>query len=287
MILDVPVFTLVFIRMLVAGVFLTITGKCFKQLQPIAGKDRKWFLLMATMEPFVYFVGETFGMKLTASPSLSAVIVATIPIFGLIGGRVFAHERISYKSALGICVTLPGICMVIFGKWGMSLSPEGGSGGETMWAGIALLFLAVFSAVAYSVIVKRIAQTYNAFTVTTYQMSLGALYFLPFVLFFDLPSLPTGGFLLSWNFWYPILMLAVFCSGFAFILYVNALKVLGVTLTSTFNALIPIATAAFSFLTGVETFNGIQVAGIAVVVCGVIMSQLHTPTHSHSLTRRS
>lgn len=284
--LGVPVFTLVFIRMLVAGVFLIVVGKLSGQIQHIAKGDFKWFLLMATMEPFVYFIGETFGMKLTSSPSLSSVIIASIPIFGLLGGRILAHERISLKSTLGICITLPGLCMVILGQIGFNLLPAQGSGGSNMGAGVALLFLAVLSAVAYSVIVKRIAQTYNAFTVTTYQMSLGAVYFLPFALIFDLPHL-NEGFLVTWDFWYPLLMLAIFCSVVSFIFYIKALRILGVTLSSTFNALIPIVTAIFCYFTGVETFNWIQVAGIIIVVAGVILSQWHAPKTAHSRTKRS
>lgn len=270
---NVPVFTLICTRMVVAGFFLFAFGVLFKKLQRLHKEDVKWVLMMAFMEPFLYFIGETFGMKLTASPNISSVIVSSIPIFALLGGILFFKERPSLLNMVGILVTLPGLCLVVFGKWGLTSSASFETPRATLWAGIALLFLAVFSAVGYSIIVKKISAKYNAYTITTWQMSLGALYFLPFMCFIDIPENPLMGFISDILFWKPIFMLSILCSCVAFVLFITVIKELGVTRTNIFDALIPIVTLAACLLMGVETISWWQGVGVVVVVCGVILAQ--------------
>lgn len=270
---NVPVFTLVCTRMVVAGFILFTFGVLFKKLQCLHKEDVKWVLLMAFMEPFLYFIGETFGMKLTASPNISSVIVSSIPIFALLGGIFFFKEKPSLLNMVGILVTLPGLCLVVFGKWGLTSAASFDTPSSTLWAGIALLFLAVFSAVGYAIIVKKISAKYNAYTITTWQMSLGALYFLPFMCFIDLPGSPLIGFISDIQFWKPIFMLSILCSCVAFVLFITVIKELGVSRANIFDALIPIVTLAACLLMGVETITWWQGIGVVIVVCGVILAQ--------------
>ena len=73
-----PVFTIVFIRLVLASaVFITIL-KLQKKLQHIERADYKDFLLLAFYEPFLYFIGEDFGLKYVDA-SFAAVIIALIP----------------------------------------------------------------------------------------------------------------------------------------------------------------------------------------------------------------
>ena len=74
-----PVFTIVFIRLVLASaVFITLL-KLQKKLQKIAREDYKDFFLLAFFEPFLYFIGEDFGLQ-QVDASFAAVIIALIPI---------------------------------------------------------------------------------------------------------------------------------------------------------------------------------------------------------------
>jgi drug/metabolite transporter (DMT)-like permease len=273
----VPVFFLIFTRISLAALILFVFGKITGVIQRIKNKkDVLWFMGLALMEPFFYFTGEAYGVKLTASPNLSSVIVSSIPIFGLIAGITFYREKVTLRNIVGIILTLPGLMMVVLGKWGLELGTPAGLPGTNMTAGIMFLFMAVFSAVGHTVILKRITMSYNAYTITFYQHVLGAVYFLVPVLFFDLKRTNVSLFLTDWNFWYPIIMLSVLCSSVAFLLFTTAIKELGVTRTNTFAAIIPIVTAAAGFMLGIETLNWIQITGILIVVTGVILSQLRS-----------
>ena len=58
-----PVFTIVLIRLIIGAIFLLLTLRLFNKLEPLKRKDIKDFILLAIGEPFIYFIGEDFGLK--------------------------------------------------------------------------------------------------------------------------------------------------------------------------------------------------------------------------------
>jgi len=264
--LGMPVYALVFLRMVIASVILLTFTLLTKQLELPEKKDIKWFLLLAFAEPFLYFIGETFGMKLTGSSTLCSVIIATIPIFSMMFAMMVFQERVSKSNMTGIFLTIPGICLVVFEhEFGKVEHP----------AGLAMMFLAVFSAVAYSLVIKRLANKYSSITLTTWQHLLGAIYFMPLFFSFDYQTVQTLSF--TWDLIRPLLFLAVFCSCLCFFLYINTVRVLGISRTATFTSLIPVVTAIGAFLLGEETLPARKILGIAIVVTGLILSQYIRP----------
>ena len=258
----VPVYALVFFRMAIAGALLLAFTLATRQLEMPRRKDLKWFLLLALAEPFLYFIGETFGMKLTASPTLCSVVIATIPIFSMVFAMSVYREKVSKPNMAGIFLTLPGICIVVF---------ENGFGRIEHPAGMAMLFVAVFSAVGYSLVVKKLADKYNSITINTWQHVVGALYFLPLFFSMDYQTVKTLPF--TWELVRPILLLAIFCSCLCYYLFINTIRELGVSRTSTFTSLIPVITAVGAFLLGAENLPVQKIVGIAVVVTGLVLSQ--------------
>jgi drug/metabolite transporter (DMT)-like permease len=256
------IFTFVFFRMLIAGVALLIFSLIGKKLEKIERKDIKWFLLMVFFEPFIYFIGEVYGIKATNSPTLSSVIIATIPIFALISAQIFYKEKISGWNIFGVIITIPGIGMMVF-KDG-SLSAE-------YWWGIALLFMAVLGSVGYTTTAKKLTEKYNSYTITTYQFIIGAIYFLPLFLIFGLDSFSSHFF--RSEVLIPLISLAILCSSVSFLFYVKSLQHIGITRTSIFTSLIPAVSAFGAYIYGHETFTAIQIIGISVVVLGVIITQ--------------
>ena len=259
----IPVFTFLFIRLALAGTLLFAFAKLTGKLQPIAKKDVKFLILMAFFEPFIYFIGETYGIKATDSAVLSAVIIATIPIASLFVEKMFYKVPYTIYKVFGTAITLPGIVMVIM-KNGESTSVD------HYW-GIALLFLAVAGATGYSSVVRKLSGNYNSITITTYQFVIGAAFFLPFFLGWGLDGVNST--LFSTEVMVPLLSLAVLCSCVAFLFWVNAIKNLGMTRTNIFSALIPAVSAVGAAMLGQEEITLMSVIGIAVVTAGVIIAQ--------------
>ena len=259
----IPVFTFLFIRLAIAGTLLFAFAKLTGKLQRIARKDIKYLILMAFFEPFIYFIGETYGIKATNSAVLSAVIIATIPIASLFVEKIFYNVQYTIFKVFGTAITLPGIVMVIM-KNGESTSVD------HYW-GIALLFMAVAGATGYSSVVRKLSGNYNSLTITTYQFVIGAAFFLPFFLGWGLDGVNST--LFSSEVMVPLLSLAVLCSCVAFFFWVNAIKDLGMTRTNIFSALIPAVSAVGAAMLGQEEITLMSVIGIAVVTAGVIIAQ--------------
>ena len=259
----IPVFYFVFVRILMAGVILFLFNTAYARIKRIQKQDLGKFLLLAFFEPFIYFICETYGLRETGSPTISAMIIATIPIFSIAAGRIFFKERITGVNIIGVLLSLVGIVMVAMAH---------GNLGENFIWGIVLLLIAVIAEVGHASITKSLAGNYSSQIIVMYQFLIGSVYLLPLFIWKGL-----GGFnaelYFSADVWYPLICLAALCSSLAFSLWVSTIKNLGVAKSSIFSALIPVAAALIAWILGHEHMNSRQWIGIAISTVGVILSQ--------------
>lgn len=269
--LGIPIFYFVFVRIFMAGVILFLFNTAYARIKRIQRKDLPKFMLLAFFEPFIYFICETFGLKLTGSPTISAMVVATIPIFSIGAGIMFFKEKINAVNMLGIMLSLVGIVLVAMAK--------GETGEHFIW-GIVLLLIAVIAEVGHASMTKSLAGNYCSQTIVMYQFLIGSVYLLPLFLWKGL-----DGFNIKTYFtpevWYPITCLAVLCSSLAFTLWVSTIKNLGVAKSSIFSALIPVAAAIIAWILGHELLNHRQWIGIAISTLGVVLSQYNSKSKVH------
>ncbi len=253
---------LIFCRMVISAIFLTLVIKISRRAQKIDRKDYSQFLLMAVFEPLLYFLGESYGMKLV-TPTTGAVIVSTIPLLAPVAAWLIFREKISWIKIAGIAVSFTGVLLVLLGKdLKLVASPKG----------VALMMVAVLSAVSYSLIIAKLAMKYKPLTIVQIQSILGASLFLPIFLFTDLKE--TMHIQLSWEVVLPLLFLAIFPSSLSFIFFTAAVREIGITRANVFTNFIPVFTALFSFFIWNETFTGTKLIGIPVVLTGLMLAQL-------------
>jgi drug/metabolite transporter (DMT)-like permease len=253
--------SLVFLRLLIASPVLLLVSASLRRLQCIRRQDLPYFLILALFEPFLYFMGESFGMQ-RVSPTLGSVIVATIPLFTPVAASFFYHERFTKFNLAGIIISMLGVLMVMAGEMSLSGSTFGGS---------LLMFLAVFAAVGYSVLVIKLSGTYNSFSIVSWQNTVGMLYFLPLFMIFELDH--TRQIQWTSSVIIPLLELALFGSALAFVFFTYSIKRLGMTRSTVFSNLIPVFTTLFSFLILKEEITGLKIAGIGVVIGGLLLTQ--------------
>ena len=261
--LEIPIFYFVFVRILLAGIDLFIFNAATIKVTGIQKRDWPKFLMLSFCEPFIYFICETYGLKATGSPTLSAMIIATIPIFSIGAGIIFFREKINAINIGGILLSLVGIVMVAMAK---------GSLGENFIWGIVLLLIAVISEVGHASFTKKLSGSYPSQIIVMYQFLIGSIFLLPLFIWKGLDNFDPSVYL-SVNAWHPILCLAILCSSLAFTLWVGTIKTLGVAKSSIFSALIPVAAALIAWLIGRESLDTRQWIGIAISAIGVIMSQ--------------
>jgi len=257
-----PPITTIFLRLVLSTVLLMGGLAVFKKIERIKRKDAGLFLLSALFNPFLYFIGENFGLKYT-SPSISAVVIATIPLFTPVAAYFIIKERISWLNIAGIALSFLGVLLMLINRdMTFNASP----------AGIGFLFFAVISAVIYTSFLKRLTRWYGPFTIIAWQNLIGVFYFLPVFLIMDLKEflsiMPDGNTIAA------LIQLSVFASTFAYVLFTIGVKKIGVSRTNVFANLIPIFTAIFSYFILSEHFSVNKVAGILVVILGLLLSQI-------------
>lgn len=261
----IPVEYIVFVRIFIATVFLFILNLVAGRKMTLKKKDIPLFLVVALFEPLIYFVCETYGIRMTASPTYSSLIVASSPIFSVIVGVLVFKERFSFLNLAGIIVCLCGIVMVTMSS---------GAVGKAFWLGMVLLVVAVLSEVGNASITKILAGRYEPQVIVMYQFLFGSVYLLPLFLTKGMENFSAEVYF-AWDVWKPVLCLAIFCSGIAFSLWANTIKYLGVAKSSIFMSTIPVVTAVAGWLLGQEFLTRMQWTGIFVSCLGVTLSQLN------------
>ena len=260
--LDIPVTYFVFVRILLAGFVLFLLNAASGRIAKIKRKDLPKFLLLAFFEPFIYFICESYGVKETGSPTLSAMIIATIPIFSIGAGMLFFKERVNAVNVAGILLCLGGIVLVVMSK---------GALGRHFIFGVVLLLIAVLSEVGHASVTKSLSGNYTSQVIVMYQFLIGSVYLLPLFIFKGLDGFSAR--YLSAEVWYPLICLAVLCSSLAFSLWVSTIKRLGVAKSSLYSALIGVVAAIVAWILGHESLNLRQFIGITISAVGVVLSQ--------------
>lgn len=232
------------------------------KLQKMEPAHLKYFMLLAFFEPFLYFIGESHGL-LYVSSTMGAVVIATIPVFSPIAGYVFFGERLTWINLAAIIFSFAGVLLIIF---------DGGFSFHAPLAGMMLLFLAVVSAIGYSTVLRKIPHHYNAFNIIMYQNIIGAFYFLPVVLIFDISSFSMAA--VTARSFEALLMLAIFASTFAFILFTYGVRQVGIIKANIWVNAIPMFTALIAWMVLDEVLTIQKMTGIAVVIGGVMLTQI-------------
>ena len=253
--------TIIFIRLIISTLFLFSVMFLTRSFTLIRRKDLLLLAASSVMNPFLYFLMENYGLKYS-SPAIAAVIISTIPVFSPIPAYFIFKERLTWYNFAGIAISFAGILLMLIAP-GFSFASNP--------LGILFLFGAVVSALIYSVTLKKLSAGYSPLTIISWQNLTGILLFLPFFLVFELKK--TLAVPLTYDIISSFLFLALLASSLAYVFFVKSVKALGITKANIFANLIPIVTAVFSFILLGEVFTIRKVAGILVVIAGVLLSE--------------
>ena len=254
--------TIVLFRLIISCALLFSVSKLTRKLQKIKPEDLKKFILLAFFEPFLYFMGESYGL-LYVSSTVAAVIVATIPLFTPFAAWYFYKERLSGANITGLLVSFIGVSVVVLNRsLELTASP----------LGVSLVFLAVLSTVGYASILKGLAGRYNTFSIIAWQNFFGMFMFLPFWLFIDLKDFLQTPF-------HPqafgaIVKLAIFASTLAFVFFTYSVRNLGINRTNAFVNVIPIFVAILAYFILDEILTLQQMIGITITITGLFLAQI-------------
>src|SRR3954468_15171699 len=255
---DLPPVSFVAIRFIIAVAVLLAISVGRVRLLP---RDRGDFKLLAWTGVLMFCVNYAllFWAELYVSSGLSAVLQATIPIFGM----VFAHyvipsEPLRGARIAGALVALGGVAVIC-----SRLLDFGGV--LAFWGGVAIVFGAASAAFSNVVLKARAIQLAPAM-IAAWQMIFGLV-----------PLIVTGLILEGNPLRFHWTTRAVFClfylaipgSAVAFLLLYWLLPRMSVTNLQTISFITPPGAVLFGWLLGGESFNLWSLIGGALILAGV------------------
>ena len=262
-------FCLIFFRFFTAALFFVFllrkTG-----LPEMTRKNVKSLILLAIMQPGLYFTFETIGLQYTSATKTS-LIIATIPVVVLLLSSIFLKERIRRINTIGITLSLAGVALLVFGGHGQTNL-------QGMLIGDLMILGAVFSASIYMIMTRRLGQSISPVQITGIQIILGAVLFFPTFLW-DLPKL-------HWNeirmdSIIAVIGLTLFATIGAFLCYNYALTKIPAARAAVCINGIPLVTVFGAWILLGETLSLLQFAGGGIVLISVFLAN-HTPKSAHT-----
>ena len=253
--------TIIFVRLVISSALLFALIRLLGIPARFDRKDYPLLLFSAIFNPFLYFLCENYGLKFT-SPTVSAVIIATIPVFSPLIGFLLFREKLTRLNIAGVAVSFSGVILMLITRH-MSLAADP--------KGIMFLFGAVFAALFYSASLRKLTMKYSSLVIVATQNLIGIFFFLPFFLIYEVKqavAVPINAEIIS-----SILLLSVLASSVAFVFFAQSIKVLGISKANIFSNLIPVFTATFSFILLSESFSLQKIGGIILVIGGVYMTE--------------
>lgn len=263
------IFTIIFLRLLFSSILMGPILLLFYRQYAIHLRHIKILALLSFFEPFLYFIGETFGLQ-RVSPTITALVISTIPVFTAISVFFVYKIKLLKINVFGIIVSFLGVFFLIFGK-DLVCSVD--------MIGLLFLFLAVFSAVCYGLILTKVVKEVHPIWITALQNIISLFLFLPLIIIFGKPIrqeiTPLYSFISpQLELWGSLTILAVFCSTLAFVFYAIGVKNIGVAKSNVFTNIIPIFTAIASFILLNEAMTANKIIGMIVIIVGVALAQL-------------
>lgn len=216
-------------------------------------------LLLAFLNNALPFTLFGWGQTHIAS-GLAAILNATTPIWGVVVAHLFTEdERLTPRKLAGVVLGFGGVALMI----GPSLLSNLGS---SALAQVACVTASLSYALA-AVWARRFRrQKLSPMTVTTSQLSAGAILMLPLMLVVDRPwALPMPP-LAAWG---SILALAVVCSAFGYVLYFRLIDRAGATNALLVTLLVPPVAILLGSLFLAEVLAPHDFAGLALIALGL------------------
>jgi drug/metabolite transporter (DMT)-like permease len=241
---------LITMRVAIASLFLLpflIRSRSVHILRERAGSLMVLALLNSAL-PFCLFAFAT----LTLTAGFTAVINAVAPLFTALVALIWLRETLGRVAVLGLLLGLVGVVLLVWDKLEFT--------GNAVSMGIAAAMLASLSYGVAANFIKVKLGGIGSVQLAAGSQIMSTLFLLPLCVWLwpaQMPSLQS---------WLAVLVLGVFCTGIAYILFFRLMGRLGPTRAITVTFLVPLTAMLFGAL-----FLGERVSAQMLVGCGLIL----------------
>lgn len=245
---------LVEVRVAVAAAALMALVVARRQLGEFKGR---WIALtmlgaLNTAVPFALYAYATR----TVPAGFSAVLNATVPLFGAVLGGLFFHEKLGASRALGLCIGFVGVIVLV----APDLSLDGGpSAIAAALAGSLMYALSAFLTRKLFVSVPSLVIAAGSLVASAALLLVPSLFLWP-------PAMPSAAA------WGSTLALALLCTAIGYILYFRLLERAGATGAMAVTYLIPLFGMVWGALFLAEPITIPMLVGCAFILAGVAVT---------------
>ena len=242
-------------RLAIGAVLLLAACFIVKGGLHIQKQDARHVFIAGAVGMSLYFTIENLGTGLT-SASFSSLIMATVPIFGMVGDRLVFGSKITPLKVVCILVSILGVYLLVCGE-PMGVSP----------LGLAAMFAAAILWAFYIVYTKKLFDKYDLLTLLTGLFVSGVIVQIPLtVISQGITHAPTTitpmGVLVT-------IATAILCIIIGQFGYVYAIGHLSPTVVSAFENVLPVTTVVLSIFIFGKMLTGLQIIGAFLIMISV------------------
>lgn len=265
--LDGRLFDLLSYRFVISSIILLAMWALKIIKLDFKGKDLRPLLIMAALQPGLYFVFETMGIDRVAT-SETGLILAMFPIVTTVFGVFFLKERVTAKHWGFIFLSVMGVIMI---------NAIGYKPGDSTNLGRFFLMMAVLIGSAFNMLSRRLSTKFTPVERTMSMMLMGALMFSAASFYTHIKAGTMSLYLPSLfkpEFAFPILYLSIGCSLMAFFFVSFSSTHLEMSKTSVLGNTNTLVAVLAGVLILKEPIYWYHAVGGAIILAGVIGASL-------------
>jgi drug/metabolite transporter (DMT)-like permease len=260
-------FQLLGYRFIVAAVILTVLAAFGLIKIRLTAAKLKGMMVVALLQPVLYFLGETFGVKLTSATE-SGILIALVPIAVSICSVWLLKERLAASKWVAIAVCVAGVVLIVLAK--------GFDAGGGEMTGVLSLLGAIVAAGFYTPLSRKVSRQSTPMEITFVMMWVGAIVFNAIGIASEAVSAHKSGLHFAYfdQFANPAVLaeiayLGILSSIVAFFCLNYALSRLESTVVGTFTNLVPVITVFAGVVIGGESLLPLQCVGAVLILAGI------------------
>ncbi len=248
------------VRVLIASLFL-LPILLWRGLGPQLARHWKKVFLVGVLNSAIPFACFAYAL-LSITTGLSAILNATVPLFGALIAWVWLKDRPGGLRILGLLIGFLGVALLAWDK--ASFKPDA-SGLSSGWAVLACLLATLCYGIAASYTKRYLGGLPALVTATgsqlgaTVGLALPALWLWP-------QRMPSA------TAWLSLVWVGVLCTGLAYILYFRLIENVGPARSLTVTFLVPVFAVIYGVLFLHEAVSAWMLLCAAIIICGTALS---------------
>ena len=248
------------VRVAIAALFL-LPIVWLRGLLPVLGKNWKRIFFIGLLNSGIPFACFSFAL-LSITTGLSAILNATVPMFGALIAWFWLKDRPTPSRMLGLLIGFAGVALLAWDK--ASFKPDA-SGVAPAWAVLACLLACICYGISASYTKRYLSGLPPLVTAAgsqigaTLGLALPALWLWPA----RMPGISA---------WLALLAVGVVCTGIAYILFFRLIENAGPPRALAVTFVVPVFAVLYGTLFLGESVTPWMLACAAVIVCGTALS---------------